>query len=95
MLSTPFHSTPFHYEENPQRIGIRTNLRPATTMILCYKSPHASPLTNYWLEHKILKLYTAYYKKVMWESMGKFWEEDSIPPMKDIYTTIYGGITNK
>ncbi len=88
-------STPFHYEENLQRIGIRTNLRPAITMILCFKSPYASPLTNHWLEHKILRLYTAYYKKVMRESMGKFWEEDSIPPMKDICTTIYGGKLNK
>ncbi len=88
-------STPFHYEENLQRIGIRTNLRPATTMILCFKSPYASPLTNHWLEHKILRLYTAYYKRVMRESMGKFGEEDSIPPMKDICTTIYGGKLNK
>ncbi len=95
MSSTPFHSTPFHYEENPQRIGIRTNLRPATTMILCYKSPHASPITNHWLEYKILRLYTAYYKKVMRESMGKFWEEDEISSVKDLYTTFCGGGANK
>ncbi len=88
-------STQFHYEENLQRIGIRTNLRPATTMILCYKSPHASPITNHWLEYKILRLYTAYYKKVMRESMGKFWEEDEISSVKDLYTTFCGGVVNK
>ncbi len=88
-------SAPFHYEENLQRIGIRTNIRPTTTMILCYKSPHASPITNHWLEHKILKLYTTYYKKVMRESMGKFWEEDEISSVKDLYTTFCGGGANK
>lgn len=67
----------------------------ATTMILCYKSPHASPITNHWLEYKILKLYTTYYKKVMRESMGKFWEQASILPVKGIYTTISGGETSK
>lgn len=88
-------STPFHYEENLQRIGIRTSIRPTKTMILCFKSPYASPFTNHWLGYKILRLYTAYYKKVMRESMGKFWEEDSLPPVKDLYTTFYGGVENK
>ena len=85
--------TPFLYEMNQVRIGVRTNIRPSATMILCFRSPYASPLTDHWLGHKMLRIYTAYYKKVMRESRGKFWEECSEAPEKDLYTTFCGGGT--
>ena len=56
--------TPFLYEMNQLRIGIRTNVRPSATMTLCFRSPHASCKTDNWLGGKLLRLYTAYYKKL-------------------------------
>lgn len=85
-------NTPFLYEINQVRIGIRTNIRPSTTMILCFRSPYASLRTDYWLGHKMHRLYTAYYKKVMKESRGKFWEENNTPPQNPLYTTFCGGV---
>lgn len=87
------YNMPFHCETNPCRIGVRTNNRPVKSMVMCVKSPYASPLTNYWLERRIIKIYTAYYKKVMRESRGKFWEECSEAPEKALYTTFCGGVT--
>lgn len=88
-------NTPFHCEIDSSRVGVRTNVRPVKSMVMCVKSPYASPLTNYWLEQKILKLYTAYYKKVIKESGGQFCEEYSKTPKNPIYTTFCGGDTNK
>lgn len=51
--------TPFLYEMNQLRIGIRTNVRPSATMTLCFRSPHASCKTDNWLGGKLLRLYTA------------------------------------
>lgn len=84
-------NTPFHCETSPKRVGIRTNNRPVKTMVMCVKSIYASPLTNCWLEYKILRIYTAYYKKVMRETRGKFGEEESRAPEESIYTMFDGG----
>ena len=79
--------TPFLYEMNQLRIGIRTNVRPSATMTLCFRSPHASCKTYNWLGCKLLRLYTAYYKKVMRESGGRFWDTDTGKQEKDLYNT--------
>ena len=72
--------TPFLYEMNQLRIGIRTNVRPSATMTLCFRSPHASCKTDNWLGGKLLRLYTAYYRKVMWDT-------DTGKQEKDLYNT--------
>lgn len=38
--------TPFLYEMNQIRIGIRTNVRPSATMTLCFRSPHVRQTTG-------------------------------------------------
>ena len=79
--------TPFLYEMNQLRIGIRTNVRPSATMTLCFRSPHASCKTDNWLGGKLLRLYTAYYRKVRRESGGQFWDTDTGKQEKDLYNT--------
>lgn len=49
--------TPFLYEMNQIRIGIRTNVRPTAIMTLCFRSPHASCKTDNWLGYKMLRPY--------------------------------------
>ncbi len=90
------YNTPFHYEtERSGKKGICTNERPITSMVIFRVSPYASAKTNYRLERRMLRLYTAYYHKVMKESRGKFWEENVQAPEKNPYTTFCGGETNE
>lgn len=80
----------FHSLKNQNGIvAIRYNYKSATP-ILTYQSPYASEKTNDWLQHKLIKLYEAYYYKVLWETRGRFWKEsDSAIPVE--YTDTYGG----
>ena len=82
----------FHSVTNRNGItGIRCNSRAATT-ILCYKSPYATIKQNEWLERNLIRLYTAYYYKVLWETTGQFWK-NSEPAITVSYADFYGGET--
>ena len=87
MLGKNFHSV----TNRNGILGIRCNNKSATTM-MCYKSPYASAQSNNWLEHKLIRLYTTYYYKVIWESTGRFWKENE-PAITATYASFYGGDT--
>ena len=90
------YDTPFHCEVSQNlKSGLRTNARPKSSRVMWIRSPYASERTNSWLEHKMLRLYTIYYKKVMRESRGRFWEERVQAIGRSPYTAFCGGDTNK
>jgi hypothetical protein len=80
----------FHSVVNRQGIvGIRCNHRQGTT-ILCYTSPYATAKRNDWLIRNLIRLYSAYYRKVRWESAGRFWKKKE-PAIAVSYASFYGG----
>lgn len=58
---------------NKSLTAIRANETPAT-VLLAYRSPLASAKADYWLEQKLLRVYTRYYLRVNWENIGLFWK---------------------
>lgn len=42
-------------------------------VVLAWRSPHATAKHNLWLEKKLHRLYSRYYKKVMADNYGLFW----------------------
>ena len=62
-------------------LGVQYNHSKAMMGVI-YRSPNASQKSNSWLERKLLRLYTAYYFKVILETSGRFWEDNSTNGLK-------------
>lgn len=77
MLGEVFHTV----VNDTGHLGVQYNHSNAI-MTICYRSPYASLKSNDWLERKLVKLYTAYYFKVLLETKGRFWEDISSSGMK-------------
>lgn len=56
-------------------LGVQFNHSEALTVI-GHRSPYASIKSNDWLERKLVKIYTAYYYKVLLETKGRFWKDN-------------------
>lgn len=70
MLGNVFHTS----VSDLGRLGINYNHSEALTVV-CFRSPYASIKSNNWLERKLLRLYTVYYYKVLFETKGRFWKD--------------------
>lgn len=69
MIGKIFHSV----RNNNNLTAIRANDVKATVLVV-YRSPHASMKDNIWLEQQLIRLYTKYYYKVNWDTIGRFWK---------------------
>lgn len=67
----------FSIKRNPRGlVGIKY-IHVNGVVVVVAHSPYASPRSKIWLEHKLIKIYAKYYKKVTRESMGIFLNDES------------------